>query len=363
MIKENIYVYAIISTMLSSVKLEELARSMLGINNRGIILMPCKDFIAVASNTHFINLDRLDKKELAEFISIHEQINNRLIKDCDVVPMRFGMIVESREEVLNVLEKAYLQFKMSLAKVAGKNEFIVEAFWDEKNMLEKIARENTEVRRLQKEAASRGKILGFAYKIKLGKLIFDALESQRKEYIKDVLNFLRSYFSDFAAGKLLNKEILMNYSFLIEKEREPEFESALNQLAKKYSAKSGKDELNFKYIGPMAPYSFVDIKLSVGNFDLIDGARKTLRLGEKVTILEIKDAYYKLAKQYHPDKYEHKKDQAVLEETTKKMKDITAANEILNAYCKYHFSSLSLEKNQSYSLGKIDVENSIVVKE
>ncbi|MBU4142161.1 DnaJ domain-containing protein, partial [Patescibacteria group bacterium] len=80
-------------------------------------------------------------------------------------------------------------------------------------------------------------------------------------------------------------------------------------------------------------------------------------------VLEIKDAYYKLAKQYHPDKYEYKKDQAVLEETTKKMKDITAANEILNAYCKYHFSSLSLEKNQSYSLGKIDVENSIVVKE
>ncbi len=113
----------------------------------------------------------------------------------------------------------------------------------------------------------------------------------------------------------------------------------------------------------MAPYSFVDIKLSIGNFDLIDNARKTLGIGEKVTISEIKNAYYKLAKQYHPDKYEYKKDQTVIEETTKKMKDIAAANEVLNAYCKYRLPPLSLEKNQSYSLCRIDVENSIIVKE
>ncbi len=369
MTKENIYIYAIISTPPNLSKLEELTRSMLGINNRGIMLMSYKDFTAVASNTHLIDFDRLDKKELTEFISVHERVNNRLVKDYDVVPMRFGMIVESKEEVLKILEKTYLQFKMSLAKVAGKNEFIVEAFWNERNILEKIARENTEVRRLQKEAASRGRILGLASKIKLGKLIFEALELRRKECKESILSFLANYFPNFAAGKLfdsakdeipdeIGRKMLMNYSFLVEKSQELEFAAKLNELQEKY-----KDELRFKYIGPMAPYSFVDIKLSVGNFDLIDSARKTLRLGEKVTIPEIKDAYYKLAAQYHPDKHEYKKDQAVLEEATKKMKDIAAANEVLNAYCKYRLPPLSLEKNHSHSLRKRDVENSIIVKE
>lgn len=369
MTKENIYVYAIISASPGLAKSGELARSMLGINNRGIMFMPFKDFTVIASNTHLINFDRLDKKELAEFISIHEQVNNRLIKDYDVIPMRFGMIVESEEEVFNVLEKAYLQFKISLDKIAGKNEFIVEVFWDEKNILEKITRENIEIQKLQKEAVSRGKILGLISKIKLGKLIFEALESRRKEYKESILSFLANYFPDFIAGKLfdsakdeisneIGKKMLMNYSFLIEKSSEPELAAKLSELQEKY-----KDELKFKYIGPMAPYSFVDIKLSVGNFDLIDNARRTLGLGEKVTIPEIKNAYYKLAAQHHPDKHEYKKDQVVLEETTKKMKDITAANEILNAYCKYHFSSLPLEKNQSYSMRKIDVENSIILKE
>lgn len=357
MIKENIYVYAVISTPPSPAKSGELARSMLGINNRGIILVPYKDFIVVASNTHLINFSQLGKKELAEFISVHEQVNNRLIKDYDVIPMRFGMIVESKEEVLNVLKKAYLQFKISLDKVVGKNEFIVEVFWNEDNALEKITRENVEIQKLRERAASLGRILGLTVKIKLGKLIFEALESRRKEYTKDILNFLGNYFTDFTAGKLLNKEMLMSYSFLIEKSRESELALKLNELQGKY-----KDELKVKYIGPMAPYSFVDIKLSVGNFDLIDNARKTLGLGEKTTIPEIKNAYYKLAAQYHPDKYEHKKDQTILEETTKKMKDIVMANKVLTAYCKYYLSSLSLRENQDCSLRKSDVENSIIVE-
>lgn len=368
MTKENIYVYAVISTPPNLEKSGELARSMLGINNRRIMFISHKDFTVVASNIHLINFNRLDKKELAEFISIHEQVNNRLIKDYDVVPMRFGMIAESEEEILNVLKKTYLQFKMSLAKVASKNEFIVEAFWNEKNIVEKIARENVEIQKLQKKAESRGKILGIASKIKLGKLVFEALELRRKEYRESVSSFLANYFPNFTAWKLFDSaknevsneiggKMLMNYSFLVEKSREPELAAKLSELQEKY-----KDELKFKYIGPMAPYSFIDIKLSVGNFDLIDNARKTLGLGEETTIPEIKNAYYKLVAQYHPDKYEHKKDRAALEETTKKTKDIVMANEVLTAYVNY-LSSLSSKKNQNCSLRKTDVENSIIVRE
>ncbi len=378
MIKENIYVYAIISTLLNSAKPEESARSMLGINNRGIMLIPYKDFVVIASNIHLDNFNNLDKEDLNEFVAAHEQVNNQLIKDFDVVPMRFGMIVKAKEDVLDILKKTYLQFKISLDKIAGKNEFIIEAFLDEKNLFEKIAQENIEIQKLREEVMSRGRILGLASKIKLGKLIFEALELRRKKYRENILGFLAIYFPDFTAGKLfdfakdeipneIGKKMIMNYSFLIEKSREAELESVLNQLAKKYSAQGGsasggKDELKFKYIGPMAPYSFVDIKLSVGNFDLIDSARKTLGLGEKVTAPEIKNAYYKLAAQYHPDKYEYKKDQAVSEEAAKKMKDIATANEALTAYCRHYLSSLSLGENQSCSLCKADVENSIIVK-
>ena len=113
----------------------------------------------------------------------------------------------------------------------------------------------------------------------------------------------------------------------------------------------------------MASYSFTVINLSLGNFDLVDKARKTLGLGESAAFLEIRDAYHKLAAEHHPDKHEYKKDQVVLEKAEKKMKDIITANEVLTVYCKHYLSALPAEKEQLCSFRKEDVENSIIIKE
>ena len=339
----------------------------LGIDNRDIILVPYGDIAAAVSNAHVINFDKLDNNELTRLIAVHDQVNCGLMKKYDVIPMRFGMIAENTEAIRSILTKAYIQFKTVLEKIAGKAEFIVQVFWNEKNMLEKIVQENAEIKKLKDEAEAKGKILGFASKIKLGKRLAETLESHRKEYIKDILDSLKGYFSDFISGKLFDpvqmgiketgKEMIMTYSFLVGKTEESVLESQLNKLAEKY-----KDELRFKYIGPMAPYSFAVINLSVGNFDFVDTARKTLGLGESATLPEIRDAYYKLAGEYHPDKHEYKKDQALLEQAAVKMKDLVVANEILTVYGKHYLSSLlALGKEQICSFKKEDVERVILV--
>jgi len=364
MTEEKKYIYAIISAKGAAGGKNPIFAGA-GLSRHDISIVPFGDLVAVVSDTHLTNFDKLDKKELAQSVAVHEQVNTNLMKDHDVIPMRFGMIVESGEEIIKVLEKAYIQFKTALERVAGKAEFIVEAFWDKKKMLEKIIQENTEIQKLQKEVKTRGKILGFSSKIKLGKQIFDELESFRKEYIKDILSEITSHFPDFSIGKLVDseqkessKEMILNYSFLIEKKEESKLEFILNRLAEKY-----KDKLKFKYIGPMAAYSFSVINLSLGNFDLVDNARKTLGLNESVAFLEIKNAYYKLAVEHHPDKHEYKKDQDALDEAAKKMKDIVRAHEVLNTYCKHYLSSPSVEKKQICSFKKEDVENSIIIKE
>ncbi len=335
-----------------------LSEAVSGINNRDVIFVPYRDIAAAVSNTHLVNFNEFDKKELTQFIAVHDRVNFHLMKQYDVIPMRFGMVAESIEEIRSILIKAYIQFKAALERIAGKAEFVVQVFWNEKNILEKIIRENAEIQKLKKEAESKGKILGFSSKIKLGKRIFEALELCRKEYAKDILDNLAALFSDFSASKLLDKEMIMNYSFLIGKTKESTLEFQLNRLAEKY-----KDEVKFKYIGPMAPYSFAVINLGVGNFDLVDTARKTLGLGESAAFLEIKDVYHKLAQEHHPDKHEYKKDQVILEEAARKMKDIITANEVLTVYCKHYLSALPAEKEQLCSFKKEDVEDSIIIKE
>jgi len=363
MTEERKYIYSIIKnpkeTQTSGTF--RLSEAIFGINNRDILLVPYRDIAAVVSNTHFINFDKLDKKELTQLIAVHDQVNADLMKKHDVIPMRFGMVAENIEEIRNILRKAYIQFKAALERIAGKAEFVVQVFWNEKNILEKLIQENPEIQELKKETESKGKILGLASKMKLGKCIFEALELYRKECREDILRNLATRFPDFSAGKLLDtnkeKEMIMNYSFLIGRGQELELESALNQIAEKY-----KDGLKFKYIGPMAPYSFTVINLSLGNFDLVDNARKTLGLGESAALLEIRNSYRKLVHEYHPDKHEYKKDQVILEEAVKKMKNIVTANEVLTVYCKHYLSALSSEKEQLCSFRKEDVEDSIIIK-
>ncbi len=377
MTEEKKYIYSIIKnpqeTQVSNTF--RLSESTLGINNRDVILVSYRDIAAAVSNTHLVNFDEFDKKEFTQLVTVHDRVNSDLMKQHDVIPMRFGMIAKNREEIRNILAKAYIQFKAALERVAGKAEFVVQVFWNEKDILEKLVQENAEIQKLKKEVESKGKILGFSSKIKLGKRIFEAIELRRKEYTADILGNLTASFPDFSAGplrqssseasKLLDtnnkegasKEMIMNYSFLIGKTEELTLEFQLNKLAEKY-----KDELKFKYIGPMAAYSFAVINLSLGNFDLVDKARKTLGLGESAAFLEIRDAYHKLAAEHHPDKHEYKKDQVLLEKTTKKMKEIVAANEILSVYCKQYLSALPAEREQLCSFKKEDVEDSIIIK-
>lgn len=370
MTEERKYTYSIIRNPAEAGSLgsANFLDGLLGIGNRAVTIIPYQDIAAAVSNTHLIDFDKLDKKELTQLIAVHDRVNTDLMKKQSIVPMRFGMIAESAEEIRNILTKAYIQFKTVFEKIAGKAEFIVQVFWNEKDILEKIVQENTEIQKLKNSAESKGRILGFSSKMKLGKRIFEALESRRKAYTTDILRNLTTSFPDFREGKLLDttktevheidKKMILNLSFLIGATEESILEFQLNKLAEKY-----KDELKFKYIGPMAPYSFAVINLSVGNFDLVDNARRVFGLGESVAFPEIQKIYYKLAHEHHPDKQFFTKDQVILEEAEKKMKDIITANEILTVYCKHYLSSMPPEQEQLCSFKKEDVEDSIIIKE
>lgn len=371
MTEERKYIYSIIKnpkeTQISDTF--RLSEAIFGITNREIFFVLYRDIAAAVSNTHLTNSDQFDKEELTQLIAAHDQVNVGLMKKHDIIPMRFGIVAGNTEEIRNILAKAYIQFKTALERIAGKAEFVVQVFWNEKDILEKLVQENIEIQKLKKETESKGKILGLPSKMKLGKHIFEAIEACKKEYTKNILGDLAVHFPNFSASKLLDttkegvsdevgKEMIMNPSFLIGKAEESVLEFQLNKLAEKY-----KDELKFKYIGPMAPYSFAVINLSLGNFDLVDNARRTFEFGESVAFPEIKKTYYKLAGQHHPDKQAFTKDQVILEEAETKMKDIITANEILTVYCKHYLSALPPEKEQLCSFRKEDVENSIIVKE
>jgi len=323
----------------------------LGINNREVTPLSYKDISAVVSPTPIINFDRLDKKELVRYVASHQEVNEKIMKDYDLVPMAFGIIAPSVDEVLRILEKAYLQFKTALKKIEGKVEFVVQVWWDQKKLIEELFNTNPKIQELKKETSSKKGILALPIKLKLKKLLEETAEAQRQVYIKDIQTFLNSCSHGFTSNKLIEEDMIANFSFLIEKAKESELDKKMQELGKKYEG-----NLRFKYIGPMPPHSFVNINLSLGNFELVNEARKLLGLGEEAIFEEIKKAYHILSHQYHPDK--HQGDP----EKEKQMKKINEAYRILESYCQSCNEFTGKAEVQSYSFKEEDVKNSLMIR-
>ncbi|HZB46149.1 MAG TPA: GvpL/GvpF family gas vesicle protein, partial [Pyrinomonadaceae bacterium] len=60
------------------------------------------------------------------------------------------------------------------------------------------------------------------------------------------------------ANKPIGDKMIMNAAFLIERDREAEFDNKVKDIAAKYEGK-----LAFKYTGPWPPYNFVHIRLKL----------------------------------------------------------------------------------------------------
>ena len=73
---------------------------------------------------------------------------------------------------------------------------------------------------------------------------------------REIYDGLRSVCVASRDNKPIGDKMIMNAAFLIQKEREAEFDAAVNRVAQKFG-----ERLNFKYTGPWPPYNFVNIRL------------------------------------------------------------------------------------------------------
>jgi len=299
-----------------------------------------RDIAAVVSDHPVIEFNRLDKNQLTELVRAHQLTIEQLSLNHTIIPFQFGNIAENELSVRKILEHGYIQFKMLFQHIRGKIELVVQATANKQAWIDHIAKTNNTIIDLARNMNTLSDNDKRCTQIEIGKIIFDFISQKEKLVVEDILNALRNGDQNYACAQLLNENMIFNTSFLIDKRSETEFDQKLNSLAKKY-----KDEVNFKYIGPMPPTSFVTLKLEMSDIELIDNSRKLLGLSDAATMCEIKSAYREFASQYHPDKNKN------TELAEKKFKEIVDAYHVLETYC----------QNYRYSFSKEAIENTVLI--
>lgn len=226
----------------------------IGIGGRGdeVYTIHHGNLAAVVSDTPLVVYDPTRENALR-----HEQVNETVMNDYTVIPMSFGTVFKRTDDVIEFLKGTTDALMDVLQKMRDKIELGLKVNWDREAIIREIEQENEEIRRLKEEINRTSSSTYFA-RMQLGRLVEQAITVQADQFVAEVYDHLRDTAVASRAGKPIGDKMIMNAAFLVEREKANEFDSRVQDIARKYEGK-----LAFRYTGPWPPYNFVNIRLKL----------------------------------------------------------------------------------------------------
>ncbi len=212
-----------------------------------------RDLRAIVSNTQEFIFDPTRENVLA-----HEHVIETVMKQHTIIPMSFGTVFRTDDDIKEVLKSIYASLKDVLRQMEGKEEFGLKVNWDRDKIIDELKRENEDIGNFHRELNKKHLQSTYLARMQLGRMIDKALEERAAEYVRDIYEGLRPICVASRDNKPIGDKMMMNAAFLVPKESEAEFEKTLNAIATKFG-----DRLNFKFTGPWPPYNFVNIRLKL----------------------------------------------------------------------------------------------------
>jgi len=210
-----------------------------------------RDIAAVISNTPMVVQDPTRDNVLA-----HQRVNETVMQRHTVIPMSFGTVFKTDEDIIELLRSAYDAFTDVLNKMQDKFEFGLKVLWDRDQIIREIEEEDEDIRRLKGEISSQKGSTYFA-RMQYGRLIDAALQARSERYVAEIFQALRDVSVASRSNKPIGDRMIMNAAFLVAREMEHAFDASVKDIGQRF------DKLTFKYTGPWPPYNFVNIRLKL----------------------------------------------------------------------------------------------------
>ncbi len=210
-----------------------------------------REIAAIVSTTRMVVQDPTRDNVLA-----HQRVNETVMQQHTVIPMSFGTVFKTEDDIMELLRSAYDAFTDVLNKMQDKFEFGLKVLWDRDQIIHEIEAEDEDIRRLKGEISTQKGSTYFA-RMQYGRLIDAALQARSERYVSEIFEALRNVSVASRSNKPIGDRMIMNAAFLVARSLEPAFDARVKDIGQRY------DKLTFKYTGPWPPYNFVNIRLKL----------------------------------------------------------------------------------------------------
>ena len=173
-----------------------------------------------------------------------------------VLPLRFGVVFENATALVeDLLLPRYAELVQLLRRFEGRVELSVKAFFREEAILAEIIQADPRIVRLREATRDTSDGSTYPLRVELGERVAGQLRERTLLDRQALLDRLSRLALDVQVDQQPIEHQVLGASFLVERERVPAFDEAMNELAQQQA-----ERMHFKYLGPLAPHSFVGLK-------------------------------------------------------------------------------------------------------
>ncbi|MFH1613735.1 MAG: GvpL/GvpF family gas vesicle protein [Planctomycetota bacterium] len=281
-----------------------------------------QDIAAIVSDSEIVDYSHIPKDTLGRLLVSHQQLIEKVMTKHSIIPMRLGTFAQNDEEVKEILASGYRTIKDIFERAKNSIEIdVVATLNDFKSFLREVSEEK-EIKQLKQSLLNKDGGVTIDDQMKIGVLVKKHLDKKKEILANQIQTALSEIAQNLKAHDLMDDKMVLNTAFLIDKNRQEEFEQKLDHINDEF-----EDKLNFRFVGPLPPYSFYTLEVKKPQFEEIDWAKKKLGLKDDfITAIEIKKAHRRTALVCHPDKNPDTPD------IEKKFDEMTRAYRILLDY-------------------------------
>ncbi len=185
----------------------------------------------------------------------HTAVLERAIAVTDVLPMRFATVARDPDKLATCLDRHAGAFRGALSGIAGCVELGVKASWKEGVSYREILDTDPAIKGLRDRLQTRPSSQTYHERIELGRRVETAVEKLRETDTAMLTALLDPIAERSLALKALDENMVMNRAFLVRREQESAFDTAMRKLGD-----TQDERMLFRYIGPVPPYNFVTLR-------------------------------------------------------------------------------------------------------